>query len=250
MIEKKERTVEEAPEGIQKERGFNFEGWNPKTDLGKKVKKGEITDINEIFERGYKILEPEIIDALIPNLESSLIQAGQSKGKFGGGKRSIWIQTQKKTKEGNNIKFSTVAVVGNKDGYVGVGHGKSKETMPAREKAVKKAKLNLIRIRRGCGSWESGGKNKYSIPFKISGSCGAAKLTLIPAPKGTGLCIEGECKKILEYAGIKDIHSKSSNSKTKLNLIKSCFDALKNLSKVRISEELKEEHNITEGKIK
>jgi len=250
MVEKKEKIIEEVPEGISKDRGFNVENWKPKTELGRKVKSGEINDIDEIFDKGYKILEPEIIDALLPSLESSLIQAGQSKGKFGGGKRSIWIQTQKKTKEGSNIKFSTVAVVGNKNGYVGVGHGKSKETMPAREKSIKQAKLSIIRIKRGCGSWESGGENAYSIPFKVSGKSGAAKIDLIPAPKGTGLCVENECKRILQLAGIKDIYSKSKNSKTKLNLIKACFDALKKLSKVRVNENFAKEHNIVEGKIK
>ena len=231
MVEKKEKIIEEVPEGISKDRGFNVENWKPKTELGRKVKSGEINDIDEIFDKGYKILEPEIIDALLPSLESSLIQAGQSKGKFGGGKRSIWIQTQKKTKEGSNIKFST-------------------ETMPAREKSIKQAKLSIIRIKRGCGSWESGGENAYSIPFKVSGKSGAAKIDLIPAPKGTGLCVENECKRILQLAGIKDIYSKSKNSKTKLNLIKACFDALKKLSKVRVNENFAKEHNIVEGKIK
>jgi len=250
MVEKEEKIVEEIPEGIVRDRGFDYENWNPKTELGKKVKSGEIKDIDEIFEKGYKILEPEIIDALFPNLESMLINAGQSKGKFGGGKKSIWIQTQKKTKEGTNVKFATVAVVGNRNGYVGIGHGKSKETMPAREKAVKQAKLSIIRIRRGCGSWETGGENLYSIPFKVSGKSGSAKIELIPAPKGTGLCVENECKKVLELAGIKDIYSKSKNSKTKLNLIKACFDALRKLSKTKVDEDFKRQHHMVEGRIK
>src|SRR3989338_978156 len=203
MVEEEEKIIEEVPIGIKREKGFDKEKWAPKTELGKKVKSGEISNIEEIFDRGYKILEPQIVDALMPDLESDLLSVGQSKGKFGGGKRSIWKQTQKKTKEGNKMKFSTLIIVGNKDGYVGIGIGKSKETMPAREKALKKAKINVIRIKRGCGSWESGGKNDYSIPFEISGKSGAAQIKLIPAPKGTGLCIEDECKKMLRIAGIK-----------------------------------------------
>src|SRR4030042_762182 len=70
------------------------------------------------------------------------------------GKRRAVRQTQKKTQEGNILSFATFAIVGNKDGYIGLGHGKSKETIPAREKAMRKAKLNIIKIRRGCGSWE------------------------------------------------------------------------------------------------
>lgn len=244
------RTIkDEIPQGIKKEKSFDKDSWIPKTELGKKVRSGEIIDIKEIFDKGYKILEPQIIDALIPDLESDLISIGQSKGKFGGGKRSIWKQTQKKTKEGNKLKFTTLMIVGNQDGYVGIGVGNSKETMPAREKSLRKAKVNIIRIKRGCGSWESGGENNYSIPFEVSGKCGAAIIRLIPAPKGTGLIIEKECKKLLKIAGIKDIYSKAKNTKTKQNLIKACFDALKQLSKMKVDENYTKKHEIIEGKI-
>ena len=245
------RTIQdEAPKGIKKEKVFDKDAWTPKTELGRKVKSGEITDIEEIFNKGYKILEPQIIESLIPELESELISIGQSKGKFGGGKKSIWKQTQKKTKEGNKLKFTTMMAVGNKDGYIGIGVGESKETMPAREKSLRRAKVNIVRIKRGCGSWESGGKNDYSIPFEVSGKCGAVKIKLIPAPKGTGLIIENECKKILTMAGIKDIYSKSKKSNTKINLIKACFNALKELSDVKMSEDYAKKHGIVKGRIK
>ena len=60
---------------------------------------------------------------------------GQARGKFGGGQRRIFKQTQKKTREGNKPHFTTTAVTGNKDGYIGMGAGKAKETVPARELA-------------------------------------------------------------------------------------------------------------------
>ena len=78
---------------------------------------------------------------------------------------SIWKQTQKITKEGANMKFTAFVVVGNKDGYVGIGRGSAKETVPAREKAIRQAKLNLIKVRRGCGAWAAGTKTPSSIPF-------------------------------------------------------------------------------------
>ena len=81
--------VEEIPEGIKKEKEFRKEEWNPKTSLGRKIASKDITEIDEVFDKGYKILEPQIVDALIPNLESELLSLGQSKCKFGGGKRSI-----------------------------------------------------------------------------------------------------------------------------------------------------------------
>jgi len=235
---KKVEVIEQVPIGIKRTKSFNPEKWQPKTELGRKVKAGEIKDLGEILNSGVKILEPEIIDFLLPNLESDLFAVGQSRGKFGGGKRTIWRQTQKKTSEGNKPNFATLAIVGNKDGYVGIGFGKSRETMPAREKSIREAKLNIIKVRRGCGSWECSCGKEHSIPFKITGRSSSVKIRLIPAPKGTKLCIEKECQRIMNFSGIKDIYSKTSKSTTKLNLIKACFNALKNLSDVKVKQSM------------
>lgn len=233
----KKETKESAPRGVRTQREFDSSSWSPKTELGRAVKSGKIKDISEIFDGHVRIMEAEIVDMLVPNLESDLLMIGQSKGKFGGGKRSIWKQTQKKTMEGNKPKFSTLVVVGNRDGYVGIGKGKAKETMPAREKATRNSKLSLINIRRGCGAWACGCKEPHTIPFKVRGKCGSVVLELIPAPKGSGLKAERECRKVLELAGIKDIYSKSfGHTKTKLNLIKACFIALSELSKTKVTE--------------
>ncbi len=208
--------------------------WKPKTHLGKLVNERKITDIDEILGKGLRILEANIVDLLIPNLETDFILVGQSKGKFGGGKRSIWRQTQKKTAEGNKPKFSALAIIGNKDCYVGYGYGKAKETVPAREKSVRKAKLNMIKIKTGCGSWECNCKGTHSIPFAVKSKCGSVEIELFPAPKGTGLCVEKECAKMLAFAGIKDIYSRTfGQSRTKLNLITACFEALKKLSSTK-----------------
>jgi small subunit ribosomal protein S5 len=208
--------------------------WVPKTEFGKKVKSGEIKDIDIILNKGGKILEAEIVDSLLPDLEYDLITIGQSKGKFGGGKRSIWKQTQKKTKEGNKPKFATVAVVGNRKGYVGIGYGKAKETVPAREKALRQAKINLIKVKYGCGSWDCACGEEHSIPFKVEGKCSSVKVELLPAPKGTNLCIHKELRKVLSLAGIKDVYSKTyGKTNTQLNLVKACMDALKQLAKVK-----------------
>jgi len=166
------------------------------SELGKKVKSGEIKNIDEILDKGLKIMEVEIIDILLPNLKTELLMIGQSKGKFGGGKRSIWRQTQKKTREGNKPKFAAFAVVGNKKGYVGIGFAKAKETVPAREKALRKAKLNLMRVSRGCGSWQCGCKTPHSVPFTVVGKCSSVTVELKPAPKGTGLKAEKEVAKV------------------------------------------------------
>jgi len=237
---KKERKYKDdsAESGISKERVFDPGSWKPRTELGKKVKNGEITNINQILDKGLPILEPQIVDMLLPGLKVDLMEVGQSKGKFGGGKRSIWRQTQKKSKEGNKPSFATIAVCGDGNGYVGIGFGKAKETVPAREKATRKAKLNIIKIKRGCGSWECGCGQPHSIPYTVEGKCSSALFKLMPAPKGIRLCTERECQKILRFAGIKDVYGKArGQTRTKLNVVYACFDALQKLTRMKVKEE-------------
>jgi len=248
IIDQEEAKPEEIKEELKK-KVFDKETWIPKTELGKKVKSGEINDINYILDNSIKILESEIVDSLIPEIESDLLLVGQSKGKFGGGQRRIFRQTQKKTREGNKPRFATIAVVGNHNGLIGIGYGKSKETVPAREKALRKAKLNIMKIRRGCGSWECGCSKPHSIPFEITGKSGSVILKLMPAPKGTGLCVEKECQKILELAGIKDVWSRNFGG-TKLNLIHACTKALKLLTTTKLRTNDIKNLGIIEGKIK
>jgi len=213
------------------------ERWQPKTDLGRKVKSRQITTMDEVIAQGKPILEPEIVDMLLPNIESDLLMIGQSKGKFGGGSRRVFRQTQKKTKEGNKPKFSTYAVVGNKDGYVGLGFGKAKETVPAREKAVRKAKLNLIKVLRGSGSWADARTEPNSIPFKVIGKCGSVTVELRPAPKGTGLKAQKEVAKVLKLAGIQDIWSKvRGQSRNMINVVRALEDALRKLNSTKVQE--------------
>ncbi len=244
--------VMEGAEEIAKEKKpqqvIEFAEWDPKTEIGRKVKNGEIVNIKEILDEGKIIKETQIVDILLPDLETDLLLIGQAKGKFGGGKRRIFRQTQKKTREGNKPHFMTLAVAGNKDGYVGVGAGKSKETVPAREKAYRRAKLNMLKIRRGCGSWQCGCKTGHSIPFRVKGKCGSVEIELIPAPKGTGLKVEKECQKILKLAGITDVWSKTrGKTTTKINVMYACLDALKNLMKTKVKPEHYEVLGMVEG---
>jgi len=200
--------------------------WDPKTKLGREVKDGKIKDIDEIIKNKRKILEEEIIDSLI-EVKTDLINIGQSKGKFGGGKRRIWRQTQRKTKEGNVPTFSTMAISGDENGHVGIGSGRSKETLPARDKAVRKSKLDIISIKRACGGFDCDCSELHTIPFKITGKCGSVEVTLIPAPQGTGLVVGRELKKILKLVGIKDVYSRTTGRKrTNFNLAKACIKAL------------------------
>ncbi len=235
-------------EEVKKKEAFEKEAWKPKTSLGRKVKNGEISSIDYILDKRVKILESEIVDALLPNLTTDLLMVGQAKGKFGGGQKRVFKQTQKKTQEGNKPKFATFAVVGNEGGYIGIGYGKSRETVPAREKAIRQAKLNVIKIRRGCGNWRCGCGDAHTVPFKVSGKAGSVEITLIPAPKGTGLIVEKECQKILKLAGIKDVWSVTDGqTRSKLNLLYACFGALKKLMQFKLGRETAGALHILEG---
>ena len=135
--------------------------------------------------------------------------------------------------EGNVISFSTMAVVGDKNGHVGIGFGKAKETLPARDKAMRNAKLNIMKVKRGFENPFEDKGEPHTIPFKIQGKCGGVRITLIPAPRGTGLVVAGECRKILKLAGIKDIYSKSmGKTRTTFNLAGACIDALSKTTKM------------------
>jgi len=226
----------------------DLDRWQPKTELGKKVKSREITDIDTVLKSGKPILEPEIVDMLLPNMESDLLMIGQSKGKFGGGSRRVFRQTQKKTKEGNKPKFSTYAVIGNSDGYLGLGFGKAKETVPAREKALRKAKLNLMRVSRGCGSWQCGCKTPHSVPFTVVGKCSSVTVELKPAPKGTGLKAEKEVAKVLRLAGIKDVWTKvRGQSRNKINVVEALQKAILKLNTTKVQDRHVESLAITHG---
>ena len=103
QLELEEVIEKEAPvEKIIEEQKKATAGWVPRTKLGKLVREGKEKNLDKILTTGKKILEPEIVDSLL-DLSSDLLLVGQAKGKFGGGKRRAWRQTQKKTQEGNVI---------------------------------------------------------------------------------------------------------------------------------------------------
>ncbi|HDD71657.1 MAG TPA: 30S ribosomal protein S5 [Candidatus Aenigmarchaeota archaeon] len=212
----------------------NIEEWTPKTKLGKEVVEGKITSIEQIFEEGKKILEPEIVDFLLPGLEHEIILIGGTPGKGGGKRRTPAKRTARMHKSGRRFTTSCLVVVGNKDGYVGVGMGKAPEFRNALEKAIKKAKMNIIPVRRGCGSWECNCGGNHSIPFQVEGKEGSVRVILKPAPKGLGLCASDSVKKVMMLAGIKDIWIKSFGStQTRTNYIKAVFNALKKLNTIK-----------------
>ena len=213
------------------------EVWEPKTELGRQVKAGEVKNIDELIDSGVKIIEPEIVDTLLPGLNSELIHIGQAKGKFGGGQRRPFKRTQKKIREGARNKYTYLAVVGNGDGYIGIGKGSSRESMMARQRALANAKRNITKVFRGCGDWECGCRTTHSLPYVVEGKSGSVTVVLKPAPRGTGLVIGDEGKRILELVGITDAWSTTfGETRTRINYAYAVFDALLNIRKVRVPE--------------
>jgi small subunit ribosomal protein S5 len=224
-------TEEEVPaEEIKLVVPSPLEKWKPRTSLGKEVFEGKVKDIEEIFKSGKIIKEPEIVDMLVPNLKSEVILIGRRTGKGGGAQRIPVKITATMHKSGRRFTTSAFSVVGNEDGLVGIGKGKAPEPRDAIAKSIQKAKLNLIKVERGCGSWECGCGEKHSIPFKTEGKSGSVRVVLMPAPKGVGIVADDESKKIFRLAGIKDVWVKSfGNTSMRINLITAIYNALKNL---------------------
>jgi len=194
-------------------RTVDIEEWKPRTRIGRMVKEGQITSIDEIFRAALPIREPEIVDFLLPNLEEEVVDINL---------------VQRQTDAGELSRFRATVVIGNRDGYVGIGEGKAKEIGQAIRKAIVDAKLNIIPVRRGCGSWECRCHHLHSVPFKVEGKSGSVRVILIPAPRGTGLVAGDVAKVVLRLAGIQDVWSRTfGETRTAPNFAKAVYDALR-----------------------
>ena len=192
---------------------INLEQWVPRTRLGKLIQEGRITSIEEIFMEGLQIREPQIVDALLPGIQEEVININL---------------VQKQTDAGEKSRFKAIVAVGNRDGYIGLGSGKARQVRTAIEKAAIDARLKIVPVRRGCGSWECGCGKPHSVPFQVEGRCGGVRLVMIPGPRGLGLVASEVAKVILGLAGIKDCWTRSFGStRTVPSFAYSVFDALK-----------------------
>lgn len=240
MIEKKQK-IEETKETKTVERTRtsdrtkeHFSAWTPKTNLGKDVLKGKFKTIDDLLKSGELILEPEIVDYLIPDIKSEVIYIGGSPGKGGGVRRTATKRTVRMHKSGRRFKLTSVITVGNGSSVIGISKASAREHRNALEKALVQAKTNIIRVRKGCGSWECGCGGDHSIPFKTNAKVGSVEVELYPAPKGVGIVASVAAKKILTLAGVKDIWVKTrGQTDTRGNLAFATFEALKNLNRAK-----------------
>ncbi len=227
--------------------------WKPKTALGMDVAEGKITSIDEIFKSGRKIKEPEIVDRLLPGLQNELIFIGGSPGKGGGSRPTPTKRTARMHRSGRRYNILAVVVVGDMNGYIGIGKSEGLEHTVAIAKATEAAKLNIVPVKRGCGSWECGCGEKHSIPVSTRGKSGSVIVELKPAPKGIGLCVNAEAKKLLKMAGIRDIWSKTfGDPRTRVNYIFALFNAFKamNMMKVQGEDVIREEESEIKEEVK
>ncbi|MGN0522817.1 MAG: 30S ribosomal protein S5 [Eubacterium sp.] len=140
--------------------------------------------------------------------------------------RVVTINRVSKTVKGGRIfKFSALVVVGDGNGLVGFGIGKSGEVPDAIRKGIEDAKKNVIKVSlRGT-----------TIPHEITGKFGAGEVLLMPAPKGTGVIAGGPVRAVVETVGIKDIRTKAIRSNNPCNVVRATINGL---SQLRTAEEI------------
>jgi small subunit ribosomal protein S5 len=194
--------------------------WMPQTRLGKLVKEGQVTTMGEAVESGLPIREAQIVDALLPDIRDEVLDINM---------------VQRMTDSGRRVKFRATVIVGNGDGFLGLGEGKDVQVGIAIRKAIDNAKMNIIGIKRGCGSWECGCGLGHTVPFGVEGKAGSVKVELKPAPRGLGLASGGTAKKVLEIAGIKDVWARAEGeTRTTLNFAKATYNALMKTTTMKV----------------
>lgn len=202
----------------EKIRTIDKESWTPRTSLGVKAKAGEITTLEQVIESGKPVLEPELVDALLPDMESETLQVKT---------------TQRVTDSGKRTKFRVVTVIGDRKGHVGLGVGKSDELKPAMDYAIRDAKKHMIAVHMGCGSWECKCAFRHSVQSRTVGKEGSTIVRLKPAPRGVGLAANDVVKKVLGMAGVKDIWSSMQGGKNVYNMAVATIKALDGLNTLK-----------------
>lgn len=198
---------------------FNIDEWNPVTELGKAVKAGTVTSVEEIFRTGKKIQEVEIIDALIPDIKSEVVEVKR---------------VQRMTKNNRKMKFRVTAIVGDMNGHVGVGSSKDIEVKACIDGAIRNAKSNVIPVILGCGSWQCTCGQKHSLPLTTRGKCGSVEVLLKPGPRGLGIVAGKSTRLLLQLAGVKDVWSFSrGQTATRYNTLLAVMRALTNIQEMK-----------------
>jgi len=197
------------------------------------VLSGAVTTMGEAISSGLPIREPEIVDILLPETEDEVLDVNM---------------VQRMTDSGRRVNFVITCVVGNKDGFVGLGRARGREVGPSIRRAIDNAKTNMIEIKRGCGSWECGCYRAHSLPFKVTGSSGSVEVSLKPAPQGVGLAVGDIAKSILRLSGITDAWGfTKGHTKTTVNYALAAFDGLRKTAAIKVPADRAERLKIRQG---
>ena len=185
--------------------------WTPLTKLGRLVKAGKITKIEEIFLHSIPIKEPEIVEYFLKDkLKEEMIKIKP---------------VQKQTQAGQRTRFQAVVAIGDGDGHVGIGLKVAKEAPLAIRGAAAIAKLNIVPVRRGY--WGNRIGYPHTIAMKVTGKGGSVRIRLVPAPRGSGIVAPPIPKRILHLAGVNDVYtSTSGKTKSTQNFVKATYSAL------------------------
>ena len=207
--------------------------WAPKTKLGRIVLAGEVTTLGDAIKTGLPIREPEIVDILLPETEDEVLDVNM---------------VQRMTDSGRRVNFVITCIVGNKDGFAGLGRARGREVGPSIRRAIDNAKLNMIKIKRGCGSWECGCQRAHSLPFRVTGTSGSVEVLLKPAPQGVGLAVGDVAKSVLRLAGITDAWGfTKGHTKTTVNYALATFAALRRTGEIKVRTEQTDRLKIKAG---
>ena len=125
----------------------------------------------------------------------------------------------KVVKGGRRFSFSALVVVGDRNGQVGFALGKARENADAIRKATEMARRNMLKVT----------MNERTIPHEVTGRCGASRVMLKPASKGTGVIAGGGARAVLDLAGVRDVLAKSLGASSALNVVKATMDGLAQL---------------------
>eukprot|EP01083_Nonionella_stella_P153269 492203_1 len=197
--------------GRRREGGGDKDEWVPCTKLGRLVKDGKVTTLEEIFLFSMPIKEYQIVDQILgEDCKDEVMQI---------------MPVQKQTSAGQRTRFRCCVAVGDGKGHIGMGVKCAKEVATAIRGAIINAKMNMVPIRRGYWGKMSGAP--HTVPNKLCGKCGSVRVRLIPAPRGTGLVAAPATKKILSLAGLDDCYTSArGHTRTIGNFVKACFNAL------------------------
>lgn len=200
-----------GPRGPRGPRGKDEDKkWTPLTKLGRLVRDGKISSLEEIYSNALPIKEAGIVDHFLGSkLKEEVMKV---------------MAVQKQTRAGQRTRFKAIVCIGDKDGHVGLGVKTASEVANAMKGAIVNAKLHLVPIRRGY--WGNKIGAPHTVPTKVTGKCGSIIVRLVPAPRGTGLVAAIAPKKVLQLAGYEDLYTSSSgHTRTIGNFVRATFNA-------------------------